>query len=230
MLMTKFFFLTIILSLNASTYAQDGWTKVLDSKGIEVYNRPVKNSAFDEFKGISIVNAKIETIGEVLRDINNYPNWVADISEARILHQQDRDNMQIYLLQSAPWPVSNREMILKVNTNSIYEKGYANIRFVAITKNDTPFKKGAIRITDMEGSYLLEYISRNQTKVTYTVRSNPGGSIPASIANMAAKDLPYKTLEGLKKMVQQKKYIDLANQSPDKQKIEDAIHKKMLPE
>jgi len=223
--MNKRFYLvtTFILLYSFCIAQQSQWTKVSESSGITVYTRPVKGSDLNEFKGITIINARLEVVGEVLRDIDNYTAWVADIKESSIIKKYNSDKMIIRLLQTAPWPVNNREMILTINSTNNYNKGIADIRFYAIELNDRPINKGTVRITDMDGSYYLEYISREKTRVTYTVRSNPGGALPSSIANMASRELPLRTLKGMATMVKQTKYIQLGNQSIDKNKIEEAI-------
>lgn len=210
--------------------SQGVWEKVIDSKGIIVYTRPVEGSSFREFKGITLIDASMEIIAEVLRDIENYPAWVADILEARVIRRIDRDNMIIYLLQGTSWPISNRDMVINVTTQNNYEKGRATISFVAIQCAEMPEKAGIVRVPMMQGMYLLEYVSRNKTRVTYSVKSDPGGSIPATIANMASKEYPYKTLLGMQKMVSLEKYIQTARQSEDKKKIDEAVRRGLLSE
>jgi len=45
-----------------------------------------------------------------------------------------------------------------------------------------------------------------QIKLKYTLKSNPGGSIPKFIVKQRSTDIPCKTLLGLKKMVKKDKY------------------------
>jgi hypothetical protein len=207
---------------------EKSWTKAFTKEGIDIYTRPVQGSSFDEFKGITVLNARIEVIAEVLRDIPSYTQWVSDISEASVISRIDRDNLTIYLRQVSPWPVSDRDMVLDVTTQKNFNKGYSYIRFVAKKSSNVPLKSGVVRITDMEGSYLLEYVDREHTKLTYIVRSNPGGAIPASIANMAAKDLPFETLADLSLICKSNCYIHLADKSADKLIIEDLVSKGIL--
>lgn len=214
----------ILISYFFSISAQQAeWKKVKDSESIAIFTRPVKGSALNEFKAITILNTRIEVVGEILRDINSYTQWVADVIESKILSKANSENMTIYLLQKVPWPVDNREMILKVTTNTNFKIGRSFIQFVAIEYPAQEVKKSTVRITDMNGSYLLEYLDREHTRVTYTVRSNPGGSLPASLANMAAEDLPFRTMKGIKKMILLPKYTNLAEQSEDKRQIEEMI-------
>jgi hypothetical protein len=46
----------------------------------------------------------------------------------------------------------------------------------------------------LEGSYRMEQLAANKTRVTYTVEVDIGGSVPDWMAEMVARDMPYKTL------------------------------------
>jgi hypothetical protein len=54
----------------------------------------------------------------------------------------------------------------------------------------------------LEGSYRMEKLAENKTKVTHTVEVDIGGSIPAWMAKMVARDMPYKTLSSMRQRVQ----------------------------
>jgi len=59
---------------------------------------------------------------------------------------------------------------------------------------------------EISGKWVLTPINRDHTRAVYTVKSNPGGSLPKSLANLKSKDIPYNTLMGLKMMVKKDKY------------------------
>ena len=60
-------FLALFL-ISMALFAESGWKRVKNSNGIQVYTRSVAGSDLDEFKGITVVDARIEVIGEVIRD------------------------------------------------------------------------------------------------------------------------------------------------------------------
>ena len=64
-----------------------------------------------------------------------------------------------------------------------------------------------MRIPKLEGFWNLEAIEnkgKHKTKITYQVTSNPGGVIPIWLVNLANKELPYRTLNKLRRLVGQK--------------------------
>ncbi|HNR88010.1 MAG TPA: START domain-containing protein [Spirochaetota bacterium] len=210
----------------ASPLAASGkWKVVKQSDGITISTRPVEGSPVDEFRGVTTINARIEVIGEVLRDVPANVEWMADCKEARVISRKDKDNLVIYFVQGAPGPVSNRDFIVRVNTTKNYDKGVVIVNLKAIAEPLVPVNPKYIRITDLTGQYILQYIDRERTKVIYTVRANPGGSLPTWIANYASKDTPFKTLAGLRRQSAKAKYVELGNNSEDKKKIEERLKK-----
>ena len=207
---------------------ENDWSLVYESEGIVVYNRPFEGSSLKEFKGITIIDARIDIVGEVLKDIPSYCQWMKDVEEATILSESDSDNIMIYLIQKAPWPVYNRDMILKVKTNAQLRKGKSQIFFTALNTTEIPEKKSIVRVTDLTGSYHLEYIDSRHTRVTYCIKLNPGGFIPAYIANMSSKKVPFEVLQGLKEVIKKSKYAELAKQSADSKLINNLIETGVL--
>jgi hypothetical protein len=98
----------------------------------------------------------------------------------------------------------------------------------SVKNSNFPIKDGFVRMTEMKGYYILDYIDREHTKVSYIVKANPGGSLPSSIVNSSSQDIPFETLKGIKRCATQKRYIDAAAKSEEKNKIEDAIVKGYL--
>lgn len=204
------------------------WALVKTENGIQVYVRKVPGSSFHEFKGIAIVNSKIEVVGEVLRDVPFYPQWLPDCTQATILEKTDKNNMVLYYAQKLPWPADNRDVVLSAKTLLDYKKGIFTITMETAAGNKYPQKTGYTRMAEMKGLYLLEYIDREHTKVSYIVKADPGGSLPSSVVNASSKDIPYNTLLAMKKVATTKRFVDAANKSEDRGKIEEMITKGYL--
>ena len=50
-----------------------------------------------------------------------------------------------------------------------------------------------------------------------------GAGLPVSLSNSMIKDLPYKSMQGLKKMVKQPKYLEAAKKSKYRKLIDQAV-------
>ncbi len=205
------FFITTLL-VCSSLFAQSQWQEVKNSNGIRVYTRPAEGSPLDEFKGITIVDAPLEVIVEVIRDVDAQPEWMADCIEARVVKKFNDNDYLVYSMNRAPWPVSNRDVVVRSKGTADLDKGTVSIIFSALKDSSVPIRAGVVRMTDLLGQWHLKKIAHSKTEVVFIIRANPAGNIPASIANMTSREIPYRTLQNLKMMVKKEKYINLARE------------------
>ena len=74
--------------------AAGGWTKVKDSSGIKLYERSVPGTDLMEYMAVTTMDAKMEVIGEALRDVAQYTEWLSDCESARIEKKYDRNTLR----------------------------------------------------------------------------------------------------------------------------------------
>ena len=71
--------------------------------------------------------------------------------------------------------------------------------------------------------FTLDWIDRENTRVTYMIDPDLGKGVPSSIANSVIKKTPYKSLKKMMKMVKMSKYIESARTSKYNKLVEDAM-------
>jgi hypothetical protein len=201
--------LTIILgTLLAPVIAspESGWKLALQKDGIEVSTRGVPGSDLDEFMGTTVIEASVNVIEAVIDDVPAAPQWMADCREARTIRKIDENVSVVLNVTKTPWPVYDRETLL-ISTKQKDAKAETVIfEFHSVNDPAVPVGKKNVRIPAIDGRWVLTAVDEGHTEVTYTVKSNPGGSIPKFIARQRSRDIPYKTLLGLKEMVKKDKY------------------------
>lgn len=200
--------------------AQSSWRMVKDSEGIKVFTRGVAGSDMDEFKGVTVLNSRIEVISEVFRDGPSYSKWMADCIEARIVKSLGRDTLIIYHATNAPWPVNDRDVVVKSRVVRDYSRGSFTAYLESFETDIVPRRSDRVRMTKLKASFELSVIDREHTRVTFTVLADPAGSIPASVTNYFARNNPHATLKGLGRMVKYDKYIDAGRMSSDLPEVE----------
>jgi hypothetical protein len=211
---------TLIFLLPVS--AETRWKEVLDRDNIQIWKRPVDGSKYDELKATTTVNARMEVIWELLCDTDSNKKWVEHSEEARLIEPADQTNASLYFSVDLPWPISNRDMVLKSSAIFDRENSSIIIKTKAVDDLTVPPRKGYIRVTEFFNEWILQYIQgqRENTRVTYKLRTNPAGHIPPFFVNLFVREQPYKTLTELKKMVTIPKYIEAADKSELKEAIE----------
>ncbi len=225
----KMFSLIILATLvsfqvQASTDLTGGWKKTQSKDAIQGYERSFPGTDVKEFKAVGLVEAKIEVISQVLRDVAAYPVWMPQCKEATLLKQIDKNSIIFYNESKSPWPVKNRAIIIKSETDIDEKTGRTTIAFKAIKDDDKyPIKKGVVQITDLNGKYVIEFFGRDLTRISYSSKAHPGGNVPVSMANSTSRLFPLKTIKGLREMVKLKKYKKLALKSEERELIESMI-------
>lgn len=231
MLRKSFYVSAVILALISTlpVYSSE-WVAESDKDGIKVYTRAVEGSNVREFKGETIVNYNYKKINEILNDIPNLENWMADAGTNCLLdtlNVQSDGSKEIYMfsITTTPFGVAYRCGLfyskITVTENQITRtvelandsqlKGEAKSRLssflstLPIKKNGTTLEKSnpsqMVYFSEMKGLWTFDKLSETQTKITWTVKTNPGGSIPITLANSTTKSNPYKTLMGLKTQI-----------------------------
>jgi hypothetical protein len=217
-----------LLLLFSIAAAEDGqWELIMSKDGIDTYRMTHPGTDVCTFKGIGFVDTKIEVVGEVMRDIPAYPEWMAKFKKTTILKTIDRNTYVFHAIVRTPPPFHNRDLVIENQTKYNFNNGSSLLTFWSAKNFNYPEQKGLYRITEMEGSYYFEYFGRDKTRVTYQYRSHPGGNIPVFLANeIEIKYFPAMTISGLRKMVQKKKYIDAGLASPEHDMIERMLDSK----
>jgi hypothetical protein len=208
--------------------AQEGeWEPIGFKDGIYTFKMTHPGTDVCTFKGVGFVDAKIEVIGEVMRDIPSYPEWMAKFKKTTILKTIDRNTYIFYAELKAPFPYENRDFVIENQTKYNFSNGSALLTFRSSNQFSYPEQACCMRLTELEGAYYFEYFGRNRTRVTYQYRSHPGGNIPVKLANeIEIKHYPAVTIAGLRKMVQKKKYIQAGMASPEHEMIERMLDSK----
>ncbi|RLC31609.1 MAG: hypothetical protein DRH32_03955 [Deltaproteobacteria bacterium] len=211
-----------LMILTTAAESADGkWELIMSKDGINTYRMTHPGTNICSFKGVGFVDAGMEVIGAILRDIPDFPKWMAHCKHTRILKKIDRNTFIVHYVSKAPFPYMDRDAVFDSHAFYDFDRGAAHITFRTAKGYDFPKQKKYLRITDMEGEYHLEYFGENRTRVTYMHRADPGGNVPVSLANrFEIRYYPFLYIKGMRRVVKQKKYIDAGINSPEHALIE----------
>lgn len=212
---TGLLFSVIGLFLSFPMQAENNWVLIRDSNGIQVFNRDVEGSEIKELKTTSVLEASLDVVFEVMFDVPAGTQWMSNCIESKILTDVQVFTVTengyyakkiLYTAIGAPFPVLNRECIIETEMTGDVKNRSIIINFHAVPDSTLPVRKGYIRLTDLSGSWSFLAIDDTHTGVVYQSKQNPGGSLPSFLINYVNKDVPYKTIIGLRKIVSEEKY------------------------
>lgn len=178
----------------------------LQKDWLKIYTCPVPTSDFLSFVGIATMDVPQHSVLHLLYDVDEATEWVWKTDEMKILEElPDNQGRIVYQKVTAPWPISDREIIS-------HSRGYKDAEtseiFIKMTAEPDilPEHANYVRVRQLEGAWNIMPISENRCRVVFRLHIEPGGEIPSWLANIAVIDTPYNTLNNMREMVKREKY------------------------
>jgi len=167
------------------------------------YVREVPGFAVKSFRGVVETSLPMSAVLAAFSDLEAFPNWVFQCK--RVMRQPDWPEPVYYAEFKAPWPVSNREAVLR-------NQPQQDPQTLAVTVHTTAIggyvgaSSGRVRIPLLDNRFLFEPLRDGGTRISFETLVKPGGSIPAWVSNWVATSAPKETLGGLLRQAALPKY------------------------
>jgi hypothetical protein len=184
----------------------DGWKPHGKSNNVAIYARIRAGTSLKEFRAVGEIDASSRAVHSVIDDIENYSRFMPYTAECRLIKREE--NALITYQRLSPKIASDRDYTLRITTKSWPSNGgvaFLN-EWTPANELGPPQKKGVVRVDRCEGAWLLEPISPNKTRATYSVFSDTGGAIPGWLANYASETGIGKLFAAVRKQVTDPKY------------------------
>ena len=107
----------MLLIVASTSFAADRyqWKLVDTDDGCQTYTSLVAGKDYVAAKTTCVIPARKEVLGVVLREIENYPEWMEDCKETKILKVVDEQNdVLIFWLRQHIQLFTDRDMVLKI--------------------------------------------------------------------------------------------------------------------
>lgn len=220
----------LCLALTATARAQhapddldDSWRLVSDRNDIRVYMRHRDHSRLKTFRGIThLTLPDAHALAAVLNDYGTYPRWLHFVNNAEEIRRESELHRYLRFTTLLPWPLANREAVLKAQVVPFLAtpEPYLEVQLTS-APDQLPLNNRYLRFPEIEGLIGVRSLGNDQFEVTYQLVLDPGGYIPAWLANILLRDAPYFTLERLRRIVYRPEYqghyypySDLRNSGP----------------
>jgi len=196
-------FAAMIFSFSGT--AQEGWTLSKDKDGIKVYTRATHESPFDEFRATMVLNQSVHSLIAVLQDIENMPEWAYNVKSASILKEYG-DTVQFYYTEvSIPFPFTNRDAVYRNSYDWNNDSSLLVVDIEMLPKYIDE-NEDLVRIPFGKGFWRVKVLSEERLDVTFQMVVDPGGSVPAWMANMFVNETPTYTFTKLREIIAKEKY------------------------
>ncbi len=195
----------------------DDWSLTKEKNGVSVYVREIAGSDFLEFRGETVVEGSVSSLVALLYDTPNAPAWLHDCSFSMSVEEKAFEDNVIFQTYDLPFPAGDRQVILQTKLvwtpkgarlETQEANSYCDGRLTERCKSVR--KSGSITMERSRGAYTFTPLNEKRTKVVWQQHVEPGGMIPAWLANTLVVDLPYNSLQQLRSLVRDEKYRDMS--------------------
>jgi hypothetical protein len=185
---------------------ETGWILKKNRNGIQVFTRDVSGSNFKEFKTMIEVEATMAGVLKLMEDISSYPQWFPKLKESRLLKKVNSTEMILYHWMKLPFPADDRDSIFKVTASRDPRTKAVTLRLSTLD-NYLPERKGVVRVKQISGMWnFIPDTAKGTIMVTYQMHSEPGGKLPAWMANTAVVKRPFTVLKNMREMLKKPQY------------------------
>lgn len=192
----------IFLSASLPLIAQTNWSLKKQKDGISIYSRASDESPFDDLKVELDLKGTISQLASVLLDIPNYTQWAYGTKVSRIIKRTSKTELIYYTEIEVPWPASNRDLYADFKLTQ--DSAGNSLQLVAkAIKDYLPPKDDLVRVPMSTGQWMATKISAQTIHLIYTLKLDPGGSVPAWVLNLFSTKGPLETFENLKKKMEE---------------------------
>lgn len=187
------------------TAKEVAWDLVKDEGNIQVYTRKPEDAKLKEIRILAEFKMDIDTLLQVLNDANKYTDWVYKCMESKVIRAINEEEFYYYVTADLPFPANDRDLVVLCK-QWIDREGIVHSESIA--KPDLmPDVNGYVRIQRYESKWKITPKTDGLIHIDYKSLSDPGGSIPAWIVNLAVAAGPLKTMKQLEKVVSAAEYV-----------------------
>lgn len=187
--------LSLIAIVNTA-FSQVQWELTKEQNGIKVYTSKDVSSKFKDIKVEAVFTGTIQKLINVLTDVAKTKTWVYGTKESYLIRRLNANEILYYSQTALPWPVSNRDIPIKMQLNPDYRNNTLKV-FATGIPNAIPEKKGIVRIPYFNASWDVKYDGKNRLAISYILKMDPGGTVPTGVTNMFITKGPYETFSNL---------------------------------
>lgn len=198
----------MLLSVSMLYAGEPEWRLVTDRDGVRVFMAHNDDSAIKTFRGEAVIPmSDFRAIGNQVDDYEFIASWMHMISSISEIDRDSDIDRQIWVTTRLPWPVSNRDAALDLELRQEPETGAV---IVAYEANDALMEpqSGYVRMPALKGMLRFTPLQPGEVHVTFEVVLDPGGYIPAWIANLILRDIPYFSLRRFQRVSDQERFRD----------------------
>ena len=199
-LIAKISWVILLTSAILTSFGQYKWKLSKDKDGIKIYVSENPRSKFKSIKVECTFPGTFDKLIAVLTDVSHLKDWVYNTKTSYLIKKITPYDLYYYTETSIPWPMSNRDAV--VHLKIIKDTSQSFVKVSSTSENRlVPEKEGKVRIVYSMVNWYVTMPTTKTISIIYTFEADPGGSLPAWLANSFADKAPYESFKKLSEML-----------------------------
>jgi hypothetical protein len=189
--------------MDVATILTRNWDFRVEHKGIRIYSSKVTGSDIHSFKGEAELQVPFKKLISLFHDMTNYGRWVHQLAEMEVLEKSGIDYVVRQVINT-PWPLQNREMIMRTGLAPAGENAIA----VTMTGEPDylPVNSKYHRVRHASGLWVFTPNGHGKVHLVFVMHIDPGKDVPAALGNAGMFDVPFYSLNNLRKLAMDSSY------------------------
>jgi len=175
--------ITASLAMAASGSGQS-WEKVRAKDGVAVWTRPSPGSDLVEMRAETVLPTSAPAVWAVLSEPHRFDSFMPYTLQTRLLERHE-SGLVVYIVTDPP-VVSRRDVTVSYTKRVDESRGLYRLEFREANGKAPRLPDGVVRMTRMRGQWMVKAIDAKRCRVRYQVHAEPGGLVPAFLANAQA--------------------------------------------
>lgn len=186
---------------------EESWSLARNRDGIKVWTREIPGYPIRAFKAEMVIKSSLTGLVSLILDTENARRWVYRTDRIQLLKRDDeKASFVIRVETDFPWPLTDRDVVLVGSIVQDEETGVVTVQSRSLSTSEYPENPDFVRMPDMTGTWIFRPIGNGLVEVTMIGQANPGGNIPSAVVNLIIHETPYRTMQGMRKLVAAPKY------------------------
>jgi ribosome-associated toxin RatA of RatAB toxin-antitoxin module len=173
------------IALVALSFAAPAWEEAGETDGVTVWTREVAGSNVREVRAETDVPTSVDRVWDIIGDVQHYTEFMPYVLDTKVFGET-ADSHYEYQRIDPPF-VDIRDYCVKVTLMRDDQTKVYQRKWTEANDKAPPKKDDVVRVEINKGSWTLEPVGTNKTHITYYLYTDPGGNIPAWMANKANK-------------------------------------------
>ncbi|MFO7528474.1 MAG: START domain-containing protein [Marinobacter sp.] len=197
------------------------WELRTETDNIRIYTTGQPGSKFKAFKAVAMLDVPIENLMAVMINPASCTEWVHNCSESYAFGEGDFHDRFAYSVNDMPWPVADRDYVLRIRTRGARANGE-----VIMDLNATPDLRteSSNRIRVDRSDTLYRFIPEgDSTRMIWVQHTDPNGGLPGWLVNSLVVDIPVRSMQALEDVARAPRYQGFELVWDDEGKLVDVV-------